>query len=261
MDTEGMIRRPVRWRRGAVGVGLVVVIAVVVGLVVGLSGSRASRGGGQAGTACACAGYRSPGRVTSVSADWKIPTVLAGTVGFASIWIGVQADGDSGRFIQLGINEGRQITAAEAKLGVPNRDFPIFAYAYWSDTAHQFHPVYIGSVAAGDIVHASMTLVRGGWLLRFVDRHSLLSVHVTTDQEGSEPLPWAEWSLEDVRDDRANRLFPFPRLSAVGFQAPRVNGAPPTSGQLSAVRMSLSPKITFVPTPFDGDAFGIVRAT
>ena len=62
-----------------------------------------------------------------------------------------------GPFIQIGINE------------VHVRGRPDFYYAFWSDTALQFHPRYLFAVGAGDVIAASLHHLSAGWRLAIVD--------------------------------------------------------------------------------------------
>lgn len=193
----------------------------------------------------------------SVSASWRIPSLTASTLGFASTWVGVQTGGPSGPFIQIGINEGRLIPADDAKLGLPAAAYPSFVYAFWSDTAHDFHPLPLGPVQAGEVVHATLTLTGGRWRLRLADPSSLLFVRLSTRDEGDDPLNTAEWSQEDVLNTKTNQLYPFPRLSPVDFRDLRVNGAPPSSAATSSVSMSTNAKLNVTPGPLDDDAFTV----
>jgi hypothetical protein len=152
--------------------------------------------------------------------------------------------------------------ADDAKLPLPPAAYPWFAYAFWSDTAHNFGPLELGPVQPGDVVHASLTLSRGRWWLRFSDHSSLLFVHFWTRQEGSGPLGSAEWSQEDVSHAEApgantGRLFPYPRLSTVAFEDLHVNGVAPSSTPMQRVSASIGAKREIDPSPVRDDAFTV----
>ncbi len=184
----------------------------------------------------------------------------ANTLGSASTWVAVQTGGPSGPFIQIGINEGRLIPADDVNLGLPAAAYPPFVYAFWSDTVHGFRALPLGAVQTGQVVHASVSLTGGRWLLRLADPSSLLFVHVSTRDEGDGPLGSAEWLQEDELNLKTDRLYPYPQLSPVDFRELQVNGAQPTPAAMSALSMSAGAKVAVTPGPFAGDAFTVDSA-
>jgi hypothetical protein len=191
-----------------------------------------------------------------VSAAWKVPNLAPTTLGFASTWIGADTSSGPDGFIQIGVNEERLIPAGDA--GLPTVAYRAFWWAFWSDAAHGFRPVWLGPVQPGDLVHASLRWVHGRWSLRLVDPNSLLTVQFSINDEFGHPPDLGEWLQEDVAANiTTGRLFPYPRLSRIEFRELRVNTAPPRTRDLVAVRMSPTKKLTLGPSQLRGDAFTI----
>jgi hypothetical protein len=208
---------------------------------------------------CACAGYRWFGSVASVSAKWTVPRLSKNAVGTASDWIAAQSVGNGGPFIQIGVTEQRYIPT-----GLLNRHLPAAAYqpsytAFWSDTAHGYHPVYIGGVLPGDAVRAALRLVDGRWRMHLVDRHTLLNYNHSTRQEAQSTPHAAEWVQEDVAYDR-DRLFPYPRLSAFTFGDLKVNGHEPSAKELFPDAMPARSRLILAPGRVAADQFTIGAA-
>lgn len=203
---------------------------------------------------CACIGYLwRGGGVRSVSATWRVPRVAPRTVGLAGTWIGAESPG---RFIQIGVNEGRLLSETDWRLGLSPAEVPPVWYAFWSDTAHGFHPVPLGSVQPGDLVRARLTLSGGRWWLRITDRHAALMVHLSTSEEAAAPSDQAEWLQEDVANSRTGGLLPYPRLTAIRFQDMRVNRGSPSDPSLTP---SVSPRVNrgLILAPIRDDSFTV----
>jgi hypothetical protein len=82
-----------------------------------------------------------------------VPRILRGSpLGHAGTWIGAQAPGARGPFIQIGTNDDH-FSATDSS-----------HYAFWSDTARNFTAQFLFSVKPGDDLSASLTLVRGSSL-------------------------------------------------------------------------------------------------
>jgi hypothetical protein len=194
------------------------------------------------------------GRVTSISASWVVPRVATRSPGFASTWIGVETDAGHDRFLQIGVNEGHNADGSRAQLGLPRADHPAELVAFWSDTAHHFHPVYLGGgLKPGDVVHVSLRYTRGRWWLRIRDLRSALHLSFATSQERG-PMMQAEWLQEDVINGATNRPFRYPRLSPITVGDLEVDGAPPTRSRLFAQRFAaLQPPVSV--GPIRGDTF------
>jgi hypothetical protein len=170
-------------------------------------------------------------------------------LGFASTWIGVEANVGRPGFLQIGVTEGRNVSSSDTGLGLPVADDPPFFEAFWSDTVRHFHPVYLGFVSPGDVVHVSLRFERGRWWLKISDPRSALHLRFSTAQEQG-PMTQADWLQEDVLNQRTYRPFPYPRLSAITVGDLEVNGAPPEPAELSH-----SAHMTLTASPIRDDTF------
>ncbi len=210
---------------------------------------------------CACVGYLWSGDVTSVSASWMVPRLTKHEPrGIASTWIGAESPG---RFIQIGVNEGRDApnTDADLRFLVAGLKQPLL-YGFWSDTAHSFHPVPLPRVKAGDIVSVSLQLLDGRWYLKFSDPRRAVEVKLSTSDEATGPVDDAEWLQEDVKTTYgANRLLPYPTLSPVTFTELKVNGVTPVASQLLYRRRPVRSAKTLVASPIHNDAFKVFPTT
>lgn len=243
-------------RRARFSLATAIAVTLGVVLVVIFSGDRKDRSERRLNATRAFAGYLWQGRVTAMSATWNVPSLRTSTLGSAATWIGAQSGGSSGPFIQVGIAEGRVIPKDDANLGLPPAAYAAFWYAFWSDAYHHFRLLPLAPVSSGDVVDASLRLVRGRWLVRLVDAKSLLRVRFSTRDE-AHPLGTAEWLQEDVTNPKTSRRFPYPRLSAIRFKDLRVDGSPPSEAALTPQSMSPNAQLTIVPGPVSGDAFTV----
>jgi hypothetical protein len=151
----------------------------------------------------------------------------------------VETDVGHDRFLQIGVNEGRDGDGTPAQPGLPPADRSAELVAFWSDTAHHFHPVYLGGgLEAGDVVHVSLRYTRGRWWLRIRDPASALNRSFATRQERG-PMMQAEWLQEDVINGATGRPFRYPRLSPITVGDLEVDGAPPSAPRLFAQRFAL----------------------
>lgn len=233
--------------------GLVVLVALAVtfGLLLG----AAPGGTNPRWSFGPLAGYVWRGRVTSVHGSWRVPRILAGSSfrSMAGTWIGAEAPGESGQFIQIGTIEQRQ-----RPWEVPERG-PDY-YAFWSDTKLTFHPRFLFSVSSSDELRASLTLARKRWMLAIVDTTSGASAHFSTSEEAHGSFNEAEWVQEDVTDGVRGKASPYPRLSEVGFRQVTVNGTVPIYADLYSSWMSVD-EGNLAPSPPHGDSFMLRRAT
>jgi Peptidase A4 family len=185
------------------------------------------------------------GSVGSVSATFSVPRIRRGSPpsSIAATWIGAQATGVIAPFVQIGVNEVRA------------RGRPDFYYAFWSDTALEFHPRFLFTVAPGDVVAASLHHLPSGWLLAIVDARTRTARRLTTTDESSGDFDLAEFLQEDpTSSDR--RELPYPRLSGGWFRQLRIDGAPPARGTLLSQWMS-NAHGDVAPTQLEGDAFAL----
>jgi hypothetical protein len=226
-------------------------LAIVVGLIVVLAAAL----GGRAHSS-AFAGYVWGGRVSSVQGSWTVPRILRGSPpGVAATWIGAQGPGGgSAPFIQLGSDE--QLLASSitgSHLAGPRA--PAY-FAFWSDTARHFHPLFLFPVSPGDELSASMTLGPRGWALSIKDETSGASASLTTTYALGARYNEVEWTQEDVTDGRTSKPFPYPRLSTVVFTHLTVNSHAPGAGAVYSQPMS-EPGVSLTPSTLSDDAFAL----
>jgi Peptidase A4 family len=210
---------------------------------------------------CACVGYLWRGDVTSVSASWTVPRLTKDEPrGIAGTWIGAESPG---RFIQIGVNEGRDApnTDADLRFLVKGLKQPLL-YGFWSDTAHHFHPVPLPRVKAGDVVSVSLELLDGRWQLEFSDPRASVDVKLSTPDEATGSADDAEWLQEDVQTTYgANRLLPYPKLSPITFTGLKANGVTPVASQLLYRRRPFRSAKALVATPIHNDGFTVFPTT
>jgi Peptidase A4 family len=210
---------------------------------------------------CACVGYLWPGDVTSVSASWTVPLLTKHEPrGIAGTWIGAESPG---RFIQVGVSEGRDApnTDAGMRFLVGGLNHPLL-YGFWSDTAHQFHPVPLPGVKSGDVVSVSLDLLDRRWYLEFSDPRRKIDVKLSTADEATGPVEDAEWLQEDVETTYgADRLLPYPTLSPVTFTDLKANGVAPAASQLLYRRRPMRYARTLVASSVHNDAFTVFPTT
>lgn len=210
---------------------------------------------------CACVGYLWPGDVTSVGASWTVPRLTKHEPrGIAGTWIGAESPG---RFIQIGVTEGRDApnTDADLRFLVKGLQQPLLT-GFWSDTAHHFHPVPLPRVKAGDVVSVSLELIDGRWQLEFSDPRASVDVKLSTPDEATGPVDDAEWLQEDVETTYgANPLLPYPKLSPITFTSLKANGVTPPASQLLYRRRPVRSAKTLVATAIHNDAFTVLPTT
>jgi hypothetical protein len=226
-------------------VTLAVAFAVLPGAVLGAQRSPWSFG--------KFAGYVWRGHVESVRASWSVPGVRLGSVGHAGTWIGAQAPGTPGPFIQIGTNE-------ESFHPFPLGSSVTAYYAFWSDTTNHFHPRFLFRVKLGDDVSASLALVSGRWRLAIVDKTSGATARFSTEEEAGASFNLAEWLQEDVTDAATGKPFPYPRLTDLRFRRLAVNSATPAYADLYSQWMSAN-GANWAPSPLHRDSFALHRAT
>jgi len=173
------------------------------------------------------AGYTWNGRATSVAARWRVPRIARRSgSGFAGTWIGAQAPGNSGPFIQIGVNEQR------VPFGGDQYE------AFWSDTELHFHPQSLFMAGAGDEISARMTLVGDRWRLSVVDVSADLVARFSTRQETRGSFNEVEWMQENVSYGPDSIPYHYPRVAGTHFTHLDVNGTAPLATQLLSSWMS-----------------------
>lgn len=173
------------------------------------------------------AGYVWHGDVSAISGSWAVPRLTSGG-GISATWIGAEAPGRPGPFIQIGTNEQR-LTAT----GAPEY------FAFWSDRAHRFLAQTLFYVRAGDRIRAELHLMRLHWRLSLVDETAQIRTTFKTATESRATLTEGEWLQENVARGRTANRRVYPRLSPTTFRRIGVNNHPPSYGALRSLWMSL----------------------
>lgn len=200
----------------------------------------------------AYAGYVWLGRVSSVEGSWTVPRIVdPSRSGLATTWIGAQAPGARGAFIQIGDGELHGYSRSHA---AENR-----YWAFWSDTTQNFHPRFLFRVRPDDALSASLTLADGRWALAIVDHTSGSDVRFSTSEDVNASFDDAQWTQEDARTS-TGELFPYPALTVVRFSRLAVNSAAPAYASLYSTWMSVN-GVFLAPAPLARDAFVLRRAT
>lgn len=183
------------------------------------------------------AGYLWPGHVHSVAASWPVPVVLAAAPhAVAATWIGVESES----FIQIGTNELRDRTGAEA------------SYAFWSDVAHHFLPVFLFRVSNGDMIAASIRRTQGAWRLTISDITANVSRSFAVPVETSGTGGFAEWLQEDPGSP--HRRAVYPKLGDVEMRELEVNRKPVPVAQMESQWMTVN-GATVGPSPIHQGSF------
>jgi hypothetical protein len=191
--------------------------------------------------------------VTEVSATFTVPRIGRGSppTATAGTWVGAQAPGVDGPFIQIGVNEVR--------LAAPLRDGTRdYYFAFWTDTRRHYHPVPLFPVRPGDRVAASLRRLRVGWRLALVDVTDGRARRFVTADESRGGFNVAEWLQEDVTDSRAREPYPYPRLTGGRFEALLVDSRAPRGPNLMSQWMSTQ-RGDIAPTPPSDDSFTLRR--
>jgi hypothetical protein len=218
----------------------VVLVVALIGLV--LQGTGFSFGGTSTAQPQlgAFSGYSWNGPVTQVSASWTVPAILgaAGSTS-ASTWIGVQGP-QRGAFFQIGIIE-------ETFDGQ-------FSYeAFWSDTAHGFHPQLLMNVVQNDQIHASISESAGSWSARITDLTAGGTQSAPTPVADFSNLNQAEWLQEDPKLPQGPS--PYPDIAPTHVSQIEVNGSVPPSADLMPEWMVLPRGKRVEPSPLTDDGF------
>lgn len=228
---------------------VLIALAIPAGLALATVSSR--RGNARADFG-ADAGYVWRGRVASVEGSWRVPRLLnSSRGGLAATWIGATGSSVRRPFIQIGTEELRGFSANHT----PENRY----WAFWSDTTHHFHPVFLTRVTPGDAVTASLVLEHKRWELALTDEATRTALRFSTGEEAGASFDQAQWTQEDATG-ATNSLFPYPTLSAVTMRHLAVNFGPPTYDSLYATWMSVGSH-NFAPTPLKHDEFTLRKAT
>ncbi len=194
------------------------------------------------------AGYaRSGSAISSVSADWIVPTVAATSKAsaYSVAWIGIDGFDDTNRnsLIQIG-------TEQDSFKGRP------YYRAFWEILPAAATSINSMTIHPGDLMSASITHGTGSqWTLQIVDISTQQSYSTTQNYDG--PRTSAEWILEaPTVGGKASKL---PTMSAVTFAAARTNGVGPRLTSVDAGMMVKGKKALATPSApsSTGDAFSV----
>ncbi len=218
----------------------VVLVVALIGLVLqgtGFTFGGASTAQPQLGS---FSGYSWNGAVTQVSASWAVPAILgaAGSTS-ASTWIGVQGP-QQGAFFQIGIIE-------ETFDGQSSYE------AFWSDTAHGFHPQILMNVVQNDQIHASISDLNGSWSARITNLTRGETSTAPTPAADFADLDQAEWLQEDPK--LPHGPSPYPDIAQTYLSQIEVNGSAPASADLVPEWMVLPGGRRVEPSPLNNDGF------
>jgi hypothetical protein len=169
----------------------------------------------------------------------------------ATTWIGSQAPGARGAFIQIGDAELRGYSRAHVA--------ETLYWAFWSDRTRNFHPQFLFSVRPGDTISASLALGHRRWTLTIVDQTSGSNAQFSTSEDADAPFDEVEWTQEDART-LTGEPFPYPLLTMVHFSRLMVNSGAPSYPSLYSAWMSVN-GVDWAPTPLNDDAFALRQVT
>jgi hypothetical protein len=194
-------------------------------------------------------GYVEKTPVHSISAEWRVPTILSdSTDGSAATWIGVQ--GPDSAFIQVGTEENTE----KGGLGSQYRVF-------WSDTVENFHPHAVMTVSPGDLIGASLVHLGTKWHIQVEDLTTREIGPVLIGYSNKLTFDAGEWIQEDPVEDPTSGLdASYPSLSNVSFQRLRVNGHVPHLDFNDASALSTLAGRSYVPSTVVDDGFVLRRA-
>jgi hypothetical protein len=194
-------------------------------------------------------GYVEKGPVSSISAEWRVPTILRHSPdGAAATWIGVQ--GPDSAFIQVGTEEniGKGIVGSQYRV-------------FWSDTVENFHPHAVMTVSPGDLIGASLVHLGTRWHIQVEDLTTREIGPVLIGYSNKLTFDAGEWIQEDpVEDPTSGFDASYPSLSDVSFQKLRLNGHLPHLDFDDASALSTLSGRSYVPSTIDHNGFVLRRA-
>jgi hypothetical protein len=196
-------------------------------------------------------GYQESGTVTSIGAQWRVPTISRDSVpGDAATWIGSQ-NTTNNQLIQVGVIE--TYTLGET----------VRYEAFWSDLAVGYAAQTFGEVGPGDVVSVSMTRDNSGWTLRLVDKSRHLTGRKFITFPERTPFTVGEWVQEDPSPAGVSvaKDVPYPTLSNVSFQDLTFNGKVPRLGLDNGSVLITSDGFVRVPSAVVDGAFTLTAPT
>ncbi|MGH2832772.1 MAG: G1 family glutamic endopeptidase [Solirubrobacteraceae bacterium] len=197
------------------------------------------------------AGYVWYGHVLSVRGAWQVPAIIdTSRPGFATSWVGVQGTGSRAPFIQVGTAELRGYS--------PEHTIEDRYWAFWSDTAQNYHPQYLFEANPGDRLSATVALSGGSWTLTISDSTNHKTATRRTGEDHA-PLNLAQWTQEDAVTSTGAR-YAYPSLTTVSFASLLVNATVPRYASLYSTWMSIDGRY-LAPSPLHDGAFYLKPAT
>ncbi|HBE28726.1 MAG TPA: hypothetical protein DDW25_07525 [Ktedonobacter sp.] len=201
------------------------------------------------------AGYTLPrGEVTGVRAAWTEPAISNVPNAHVATWIGVGGWGASyNNIVQIGT------------LAYVTTDGQI-EHTVWYETLPPNSWTFIGYVAAGDKVFASIELEHGSaqlWNLALVDQTTNQTFKVTVSF--SSQRIYSDFIVEDpdATSNNGPPYYPFPRFPAVTFNNANVRYAQDwvaiTTVRALQVTLIQSGVVVAIPGPLANNAFNVTR--
>lgn len=206
------------------------------------------------------AGYLWRGPVRTVSAEWSVPQITRdSSPGVAATWIAAEAPASGrfpkGEFIQVGLNE--VVNEDEGDSAPPYYDY----WAFWTNTAHGFHPLRLFTVSPGDRIVARLTLRDRRWIVSIRDSTSGLGASFLTSEDTAAAFSEAEWLQENpFANEYGDDEYMYPQLSRVVMRRLEVNSEVPAPGSLESQWMSEDGEYVG-PSSVRHDAFSIGPVT
>ena len=205
-------------------------------------------------------GYRLQASADQISAQWRIPTVIATSpTGVSATWIGIQTKTPGGPFIQLGTYADQTVPSS---LGAQRQSVASYG-VFWSDTARVFHPVPIVRLSRpGDLISFDMTRSAQGWQLKVHNLTVGWSRTVDVRYGASDRFTQAEWIQEDPANGYAATTdVPYSLTSTVAFKHLEVNYRPPPLRYSDGQVLSTSSDVFLVPSRPAHDGFALLPAS
>jgi hypothetical protein len=200
-------------------------------------------------------GYGEYGNVNQVSAQWRVPTIRAGSSGgYARTVIDIGSDKISGPNIAVGTGE-----SLESSTDVSPSDCCRPSYlAYWFSWGTFVNTDFIEAVQPSDLVSASMTRTADGWSVVFADltqgSHETFEIH----HDAHARFTFASWLQEDPSlGGDAVIDIDYPALTPSIFGNLELNRRPPTLDAGDRLALSTDNGVFDVPTPLHDDGFAM----
>ncbi len=198
-------------------------------------------------------GYTFPvSHVTGVQAEWNEPAISPQKSAHVCVWVGIGGSGESqDNLIQIGT------------LAYVDTDGEV-QHVVWYETLPPNQWFWLGEIAAGDRVFASVELVSGT-----TQSWRLCLTNLTTGQSYGVTVPFqslgmdADFIVEDPYADFAEgRIYlPFPQFERVTFRNMKIRFAPgqPPASPIKGVQLTMARAQARLACtgPLEGDTFSV----